>query len=130
MKRAYSVLEIKAVSDDAREITGIATTPSPDRMGDVVEPLGAEFAAELPLLWQHQHDQPVGHVRFGKPTAKGIPFTATLPKIEEPGELQARVDLAWQSVKALLVRAVSIGLPLDEPAARSEGKGNDLGHQR
>lgn len=109
MKRAYSVLEIKAVSDDAREIEGIATTPETDRMGDIVEPLGAKFAAELPLLWQHDHRAPVGHVRFGKPTKDGIPFKATISKIEEEGELKARLDLAWQSVKALLVRAVSIG---------------------
>lgn len=121
MKRAYSVLEIKAVSEDAREIEGIATTPSTDRMGDVVEPLGAEFAAEIPLLWQHQHDQPVGHVRFGKPTSKGIPFKATLPRIDEPGELQARVDLAWQSVKAKLVKAVSIGFRSLEHALMEGG---------
>ena len=30
--RAYSVLEIKSVDDDAREIRGIATTPAPDRV--------------------------------------------------------------------------------------------------
>jgi HK97 family phage major capsid protein/HK97 family phage prohead protease len=107
--RAYSVLEIKAVSDDERLIEGIATTPSTDRMGDVIEPLGARFAAELPLLWQHDHASPVGHVKFGKPTAKGIPFTANIVKITEEGELKALVDKAWQSVKARLVRAVSIG---------------------
>lgn len=107
--RAYSVLEIKAVSDDERRIEGIATTPSTDRMGDVIEPLGARFAAELPLLWQHDHASPVGHVKFGKPTAKGIPFTANIVKIAEEGELKALVDKAWQSVKARLVRAVSIG---------------------
>lgn len=107
--RAYSVLEIKAVSDDERLIEGIATTPSTDRMGDVIEPLGARFAAELPLLWQHDHASPVGHVKFGKPTAKGIPFTANIVKIAEEGELKALVDKAWQSVKARLVRAVSIG---------------------
>lgn len=107
--RAYSVLEIRAVSDDERLIEGIATTPSTDRMGDVIEPLGARFAAELPLLWQHDHASPVGHVKFGKPTAKGIPFTANIVKIAEEGELKALVDKAWQSVKARLVRAVSIG---------------------
>lgn len=107
--RAYSVLEIKAVSDDERLIEGIATTPSTDRMGDVIEPLGARFASELPLLWQHDHASPVGHVKFGKPTAKGIPFTANIVKIAEEGELKALVDKAWQSVKARLVRAVSIG---------------------
>ncbi|MGR8759446.1 phage major capsid protein [Bacillus thuringiensis] len=107
--RAYSLLEIKALDESKREITGVATTPEPDRVGDVVEPLGAKFAAELPLLWQHQHDKPVGTAKFGKPTKTGIPFTATLPIIDEPGALKDLVDMAWQSVKAKLVRGVSIG---------------------
>lgn len=107
--RAYSLLEVKAYDDDLREITGIATTPEPDRMGDIVEPLGAKFAPELPLLWQHRHDSPVGTVKFGKPTAKGIPFRAQVAKIEEPGALKDLLDLAWQAVKNKLVRGVSIG---------------------
>lgn len=121
MDRMFSLIDVKSVNDGERVIKGIATTPSTDRMGDVVEPLGASFAEEIPLLWQHQHDQPVGHVRFGKPTKAGIPFTATIAQISEPGELQARVDLAWQSVKSLLVRAVSIGFRAIEYAFKDEG---------
>jgi uncharacterized protein len=109
MNRAYSLLDIKSIDDDARVIRGIATTPEPDRVGDIVEPLGAKFAAEIPLLWQHQHGSPVGIAKFGKPTKSGIPFTAELPKIEELGALKDMVDMAWQSVKARLVRGVSIG---------------------
>lgn len=107
--RAYSILEVKAFDEDAREITGMATTPEPDRMGDIVEPLGAKFAAELPLLWQHRHDSPVGTVKFGKPTKKGIPFVARVAKIETTGQLKELVDMAWDAVKAKLVRGVSIG---------------------
>lgn len=107
--RAYSLLEVKAFDDEAREITGIATTPSPDRMGDIVDPLGAKYAAELPLLWQHQHDAPVGTVRFGKATKSGIPFKASIAKIASDGKLKELVDLAWDAVKAKLVRGVSIG---------------------
>jgi HK97 family phage prohead protease len=107
--RAYSVLEIKAVDDEQRVITGIATTPETDRMGDIVDPLGAKFASEIPLLWQHQHDKPVGMAKFGKPTKSGIPFTATIAAISEGGPLKDLVDMAWQSVKAKLVRGVSIG---------------------
>lgn len=121
MNRAYSVLDIKSIAADGRTLKGMATTPSTDRMGDIVEPLGAEFAAELPLLWQHDHSSPVGHVRFGKPTAQGIPFTAEIAEIEEEGELKARVDLAWQSVKAQLVRAVSIGFRAIEYALMEGG---------
>lgn len=107
--RAYSLLEIKAFDDDQRVITGMATTPEPDRMGDIVEPLGAKFAAEVPLLWQHRHDSPVGAVKFGKPTKNGIPFSASVATIEKPGVLKDLLDLAWDSVKAKLVRGVSIG---------------------
>lgn len=107
--RAYSILEVKAYDDDAREITGMATTPEPDRMGDIVDPLGAKFAAELPLLWQHRHDSPVGTVKFGKPTKAGIPFRASVAKLENAGQLKDIVDMAWDAVKAKLVRGVSIG---------------------
>lgn len=109
MNRAYSVLSVKAVDDEKRVIRGIASTPSPDRMGDVVEPLGAKFKTPMPLLWQHQHDKPVGLVEFAQPNKDGIPFEARLPEITEPGALKDRVDEAWQSVKAGLVAAVSIG---------------------
>lgn len=107
--RAYSVLEIKSVDPDQRVISGIATTPETDRMGDIVDPMGAKFAPEIPLLWQHQHDKPVGTAKFGKATKTGIPFTASLPEITEAGPLKDLVDMAWQSVKAKLVRGVSIG---------------------
>lgn len=104
-------LEVKAVEQDGNErvIRGVATTPDPDRMGDVVEPLGATFKNPLPLLWQHKHDQPVGTVEFDAPTAKGIRFTARLAEVADAGKLRDRVDEAWQSVKAGLIKAVSIG---------------------
>jgi HK97 family phage prohead protease len=121
MNRAYSLLQIKAVDDESRVITGIATTPEPDRVGDIVEPLGAKFKNPLPLLWQHRHDSPVGEAVFGKPTKAGIPFTATLPKLEEPGPLKDQVDMAWQAVKAKLVRGVSIGFRALEYAYMDAG---------
>lgn len=109
MNRAYSLLQIKAMDDDERVITGIATTPEPDRMGDIVEPMGAQFAKEIPLLWQHKHDSPVGIAEFGAPTKAGIPFKATVARIIEDGKLKEMTDMAWQAVKAKLVKGVSIG---------------------
>ena len=107
--RAYSVLQVRSVDAEQRVIEGIATTPTVDRVGDVIDPMGASYADDLPLLWQHRHDQPVGRVKFGAPTKDGIPFTATIPLVPHGGALQARVDEAWDSVRAGLVRAVSIG---------------------
>lgn len=109
MNRAYSLLDIREFNDDSRLIEGIASTPAPDRYGDVVEPMGAKFQLPMPLLWQHDAHKPVGTVEFAKPTKSGIPFKARLAQIDEPGVLKDRVDEAWQSLKAGLVRAVSIG---------------------
>ena len=109
INRAYSVLDVKSLDGESRVIKGIATTPSTDRMGDIVEPLGVRFSNPLALLWQHDSKAPVGTVVFDPPTAKGIGFTATIANTSEPGTLKDRLDEAWQSVKAGLVRAVSIG---------------------
>ena len=107
--RAYSLLEVRAIDEDKRQIEGMATTPTPDRMGDIVEPLGVAFKNPLPLLWQHNSAKPVGRATFGKPTANGIAFKARIEKFDEAGALKDRLDEAWQSVKLGLVRAVSIG---------------------
>src|ERR1044072_5458093 len=107
--RAYSLLEVKAFDDDARQITGIATTPEPDRVGDIVDPLGAKFAAELPLLWQHNHGAPVGVARFGKATKSGIPFTANIVKLDEPGTLKDQLDMALEGGGARRGRRVAGG---------------------
>lgn len=121
MNRAYSILTVKSVGEDERVIKGVATTPAPDRMGDIVEPMGMTFKNPLPLLHQHDHRNPVGTVIFDKPTKNGINFTATLPKIEEAGPLKDRVDTAWGEVKAGLVRAVSIGFAPSEYSRLDDG---------
>lgn len=120
MKRAYSLLEIKSVDDEKRELTGIATTPSTDRMGDIVEPKGAEFDLPLPFLWQHDAHQPIGHVVKAKASKECIEVTVRLVKTDVPGTLKDRLDEAWQSIKLGLVRGLSIGFQSLEQA-RIEG---------
>lgn len=111
MHRAYSILDVKNVTEDDEFvfIEGVASTPATDRMGDVVEPLGAQFKTPMPLLWQHRHAEPVGHVTFATPTKTGIPFKARLPRIAEAGRLKDRVDEAIHSLRYKLIAAVSIG---------------------
>lgn len=117
MDRAYSRLEIKEVDEESRTITGIATTPSTDRMGDIVEPKGAVFSLPIPFLWQHDHLQPVGDVVSAKVTAKGIEVVIKLAQVLEMGPLRDRLEEAWLSIKAKLVRGLSIGFaPLDYEA--------------
>jgi HK97 family phage major capsid protein/HK97 family phage prohead protease len=117
----YSVLTVKAVEEDQRIIRGVATTPNPDRVGDIVEPLGVQFKNPMPLLHQHDHDKPVGTVTFDRPTKDGITFEARLPIIEQAGPLRDRVETAWGEIKAGLVRAVSIGFRALEYSFLDEG---------
>lgn len=121
MNRAYSMLEAKAFDTEKRTFSGWATTPAPDRMSDTIDPMGARFTNPLVLLHQHQHDAPIGTVRFGKPTPKGIEFEAEIPEITEPGPLKDRVDTAWGEIKHGLVRAVSIGFRPLKYAFRDDG---------
>lgn len=112
MERAYSILNVKDASEDARGLTikGIASTPTPDLVGDSMDPMGAQFKLPMPLLWGHDSNQTaVGRVEFAKPNSKGIPFEAFLPYIKEPGRLKDRIDEVIHAVKYRLVTAVSIG---------------------
>lgn len=108
--RAYAAFEVKALETDRRTFSGWATTPSLDRVGDRINPMGARFAKSIPLLHGHSHSAPIGTAMFGKPTKKGIPFDAEIPVVsEEYGSLKDRVDTAWGELKYGMVRAVSIG---------------------
>lgn len=116
MTKAYSTLTVKSVSenDDERIITGIATTPNTDRSDDILEPTGAKFALPIPLLWQHNHNQPIGEVISATVTDKGIEITAKIAKITENGKLKDRIDEAWQSIKSGLVKCLSVGFKIKE----------------
>lgn len=121
--RAWAPLEIKRLPGDEElmEIYGMASTPSTDRMGDVVEPLGLSFTNPLPLLWQHRHGEPIGLATLDSPSDRGVTFTARLAKIIEPGALKERVADAWQAIKAGLVRGVSIGFKSLEHSIMKDG---------
>jgi len=122
MNRAYAILEIKAAADAGgkRRFTGIASTPSTDRMGDVVEPKGATFKLPIPLLWQHDAGQPIGWVTSARITDKGIQVEGEVAEVAEGGKLSDRLTEAWQMLKAGLVRGLSIGFNAIE-SARIDG---------
>lgn len=102
--RAYSLLDIKEMDDDERVIVGIASTPTADRMADIVVPEGAQFTLPIPLLWQHRADEPIGHVTQAKITKKGIEIVAKIAK-----GVSEDIDKAWALIKSGLVRGLSIG---------------------
>lgn len=113
--RAWYSLVTKAVDTEKRVITGIATNAEPDRVGDIVEPKGVKFKNPLSLLLFHDSQRPVGSVTFSKATDTGIEFTAKFADVDGPPSLVERIEEAWASVKAGLIRGVSIGFrPLGE----------------
>jgi HK97 family phage prohead protease len=118
MNRAYSLLTVKAVDEDARVITGMATTPTPDRLQDVVEPDGAQFKLPMPLLWQHDSGQPIGQVTKAKVSKDGIEIVAKIAK-----GITAEIDRAWSLIKAGLVPGLSIGFKAIETARIEKSNG-------
>jgi HK97 family phage prohead protease len=107
--KAYSLFEVKSLSDERRILSGMASTPTPDRDGDRMDPFGMQVDGIVNLFLYHKHDHPVGRVEFGRPSKKGIPFEAVIPEVQEEGIVKSRVDEAWHSVKYKLLQAVSIG---------------------
>lgn len=102
--RAYSLLEITKADEDTGILEGIATTPTTDRMGDIVEPLGAQFTLPIPFLWQHLSSQPIGQVIKAVVTEKGIKVVVQIARGILP-----EIDRAWTLIKSGLVRGLSIG---------------------
>lgn len=123
MDRLYTTMTIDKAFDDGDEriIEGVASTNDIDLVGDIVEPSGAEFKTPLPLLWQHDAYAPVGVVEKATVLKNGIKFRARLAKVDGPPGLKNRIDEAWASVKAGLIRAVSIGFKGVERAAMNNG---------
>lgn len=104
----FSILEIEKFDEDRRTFSGIASTPAPDRDGDVVEPLGVSYQNPLPLLMFHDMERQVGLVNFDPPTTAGIRFTGSIVKVAEPGRLKDDSDHAWHRMKASLWGGVSV----------------------
>ncbi|WP_295392760.1 HK97 family phage prohead protease [uncultured Thiodictyon sp.] len=105
MKRAYSTLVIKSIDTTQGIIEGIASTPAMDRMGDVVEPMGAQYNLPIPLLWQHAQDAPVGTVTHIEQRADGLYIRAQLA----PAGICEDLDNARAYILAGLCRAFSLG---------------------
>lgn len=116
--RAYSLLTIKGLSEDQRLIEGIATTPEPDRLSDVVETEGISYRLPMPFLWQHNSRQPIGKVVAAKVTKDGMTITAQIA----PAGTADFIDEAYALIKAGLVPGLSIGFrSLEESYDRETG---------
>lgn len=111
MDRAYSLLEIKSVDAEQRIIEGIASTPTPDRGGDIMVPSGAQFTLPMPLKFEHK--LPIGEVFAATVKSDGIHIKAQISTVDAdaPAHLKERLAEAWHSIKANppLARGLSIG---------------------
>ncbi|MDR5776668.1 MULTISPECIES: HK97 family phage prohead protease, partial [unclassified Caballeronia] len=116
--KAFSRLQVKRLDEDSRTLTGIASTPTPDRVGDVVVPDGIQFKTPFPMLWQHDPRRPIGTVTKLTVTKAGVEVEANIA----PAGTAAYIDEAYSLIKAGLVPGLSIGFrPIDAEFDRSTG---------
>jgi HK97 family phage major capsid protein len=109
--RAHALFELKSVDAEQRVIEGIASTPTPDRGGDVMMPEGAQFTLPMPLRFEHK--LPIGEVFAATVKSDGIHIKARVSTVDPdaPQHLKDRLEEAWHSIKANppLARGLSIG---------------------
>ena len=116
--KAFSRFEVKSLDDGTRVLKGIASTPTPDRVGDTVVPEGIQFKTPYPLLWQHDPSKPIGTVNKMTITAAGAEVEATIA----PAGTAAYIDEAYNLIKAGLIPGLSIGFrPIDYEFDKSTG---------
>lgn len=93
----------KFMSGSARAVRGWASTSELDRQGDVVVPQGMTVRLPIPLLWQHDHNKPIGTVVSADVRSEGIWIEAKLV------EGIALADEAIKLIDARAIDAFSIG---------------------
>lgn len=99
-------------ADRARQIAGIASTPDPDVVGDVILPAGASFQPDIPLLLEHDRLAPVGRVKLAKFPDK-ITFSGWIAEVLEPGIFKDRTDYAYHASSSGVIKGVSVGIFAD-----------------
>ena len=104
IQKAFSQFTIKSFDESEGIIKGTATTPTADKAGDIVEPLGVQFSLPLPLHHEHDRKDVVGEVIEATATAEGIDFTARVAK-----DVSNQIAEVWKRVKGGLIKYVSVG---------------------
>lgn len=102
--KASSSITVKSFDQEQGILRGIATTPKTDRDGDIVTPEGAVFELPLPLLFNHDPNQPIGHVIEATATKAGVEIVAKVAK-----DATAKIAEIWQMIKSGLVSGFSVG---------------------
>lgn len=102
--RLSSNLVIKSFDESEGIIRGIASTPQIDKVGHVIEPMGATFTLPIPLLHEHDRKNVVGTVFEAVATPAGIEFAARVAK-----DVSDQIAEVWRRVNAGLIKFVSVG---------------------
>jgi len=95
-----------------RQVQIIASDPTPDRQGDILEPLGVDltnFKKVPSILWMHRPDSPVARAVDISATARAVTATVQFPP---DGENDVS-DKVYKMIRSGVVNAVSVGfLPI------------------
>jgi HK97 family phage prohead protease len=114
----HSLFITKKLDEDQRILEGLATTPTPDRHGDVVVLEGIQYRTPFPLLRGHNTAEPIGQVVEAQKTATGLWIRAQVAPDVAP-----YVAEAWAQIKAGLIRGLSIGFRVLEESFDRELNG-------
>lgn len=104
MTKLYSDLKIKSFDEEQGVFIGIASTPSPDRVKDIVEPKGAVFNLPLPLLAFHNHEKVIGTVEQATITDNGIEVVCRVLK-----DITQEAREMWGLITNGAMKGLSIG---------------------
>lgn len=104
MNKLFSDLQIKSLNEDEGIFVGIASTPTPDRVKDVVEPKGAVFTLPLPLLAFHNHEKVIGTVEQVSITEQGIEVVCRVLK-----DVTQEAKEIWGLIQNKAMNGLSIG---------------------
>lgn len=106
---------VKFAPSGQRQVRGYASTSAIDRVGDIVEPQGGQWALPVPLLWNHEHAAPVGWVKKIDLRGDGLWIEA------EFAQGVGRADEIWAMVEKGLVPGFSIGFRILKAEPLSTG---------
>lgn len=111
LQHRQMLLEIRSTDEEKRIIEGIANTAAVDSYQSVLEPEGAQFRLPMPLLWQHNSDEPIGQVIDAKVSKGQIRVKLQVAK----AGVADFIDKAWALIKNGLVPGLSVGFrPIEE----------------
>lgn len=110
-QQAFAAIVVKDFDDSKRTFKGVATTATPDRKDDIVDPKGAIFSLPIPFVYQHDSGQPIGWIDKAKLVGDQwqVEGRVATPEPNAPQTIVERLNTAWYELKTKLVRGLSIG---------------------